>query len=204
MASQVMMQPGAPAEIAHLPGNWPPQGQWRYEDYLRLPDDGRRYEIIEGILYVSSAPDYDHQFTVSKLTRYFDVFLTDNGMGIVLNAPFEVHLAEHSRPVQPDVLCILAPQMLAPGAKFFAGAPDLVVEVISPSSIRRDRNTKFDAYEKAGVAEYWLADPKTRSVEVYTLSNGEFALFGQYTGDEAIQSAVLPGLTIKTSQLFNA
>ena len=74
-------------------------------------------------------------------------------------------------------------------------------------SIRRGalwaRHTKFDAYEKAGVTEYWRADPKTRSIEVYTLSNGEYALFGQYTGDEIIQSAVLAELAIKTYQLFN-
>ena len=88
------------------------------------------------------------------------------------------------------------------GAKFFAGAPDLIVEVVAPSSIRLDRKAKFDAYEEAGVAEYWIADPKTRSVEVYTLSRGEYALHGQYTGDELIESALLVGLQIKTALLF--
>lgn len=74
--------------------------------------------------------------------------------------------------------------------------------MISPSSIRLDRKVKFDAYEQAGVAEYWIADAKTRSVEVYTLSNNEYALLGQYTDDELIEFKVLAGLQIKTSTLF--
>lgn len=78
------------------------------------------------------------------------------------------------------------------------------MEVISPSSIRLDRHIKFDVYERSGVPEYWLADPKARLVEVYTLSNGEYALLGQYTNDEMIESKVLAGLQIKTSTLFQS
>ena len=74
--------------------------------------------------------------------------------------------------------------------------------MVSPSSIRLDRRTKFDAYEAAGVAEYWIVDTKTRSVEVYTLARGEYALHGQYTGDELVTSALLPELQIKTSLFF--
>lgn len=82
--------------------------------------------------------------------------------------------------------------------------PDLIVEVISPSSIRTDRHIKFDTYERHGVAEYWLVDPKARVVEVHTLSHGEYALLGQYTGDEVITSQVLSGLAIVTSLIFLA
>jgi Uma2 family endonuclease len=80
--------------------------------------------------------------------------------------------------------------------------PDLIVEVISPSSIRLDRHIKFDLYERLGVPEYWLVDPKARLVEVYTLSNGEYALLGQYTGEEVTRSQVLAGLQVKASSLF--
>jgi Uma2 family endonuclease len=193
----------APPAAAGDLGEWPPQGQWRYEDYLRLPDDGKRYEIIEGVLYVANAPGYDHQFTVGEITFHFQVFVREHKLGRVLNAPFEVHLSETSRPVQPDILFLTTEQQPTPGTQFFDGAPALIVEVISPGSIRLDRHTKFNAYEQAGVAEYWLADPKTRSVEVYILSNGEYALLGQFTDDEAITSNALAGLTIKTSALFN-
>ncbi len=188
-----------------LPGGtqaWPQQGEWHYEAYLRLPDDGRRYEIIEGVLYVANAPSYDHQFTVTQLTTDINLFVRQNRLGVALTAPFEVHLSATSRPVQPDVFFLSNEQKPIPGAQIFSGAPTLVVEVISPSSIRLDRHIKFDAYETAGVSEYWLVDPKTRSVEVYTLARGEYALFNQFTGDEQIESLVLTGIAIPTSSLF--
>jgi Uma2 family endonuclease len=200
MATQTMV--GTLSNPLTEQNGWPGQGHWRYEDYLRLPDDGNRYEIIEGVLYVANAPSYDHQFTVSKALFCLQLFTTERELGIVLTAPFEVHLSETSKPVQPDVLFIKADRQPLSGTQFFVGTPDLIVEVISPGSIRLDRHVKFDAYEKAGVTEYWLADPKARLVEVYTWSNGEYALLGQYTGDELVESKVLAGLRIKTSLLF--
>jgi len=199
----------SPATAEVVPGvvpgrhGWPVQGQWRYADYLRLPDDGKRYEIIHGVLYVANAPGFDHQFAVTKLTSRLDLFVSERKLGVVLAAPFEVHLTETSRPVQPDLLFIRAEQQPEPGAQLFAGVPDLIVEVISPSSFRLDRRTKFDAYEGAGVLEYWLVDPKTRSVEVHTLARGEYALLGQFTGDEVIQSNVLVGINLAANVLFN-
>jgi Uma2 family endonuclease len=181
---------------------WPQQGEWDYAAYLRLPDDGRRYEIIEGILYVANAPGYDHQFTVTQLTTDINLFVRQNPLGVALTAPFEVHLSTTSRPVQPDVFFLNNEQKPIPAAQIFSGAPTLVVEVISPSSIRLDRHIKFDAYETAGVNEYWLVDLKTRSVEVYTLARGEYALFNQFTGDEQIESLVPTGVAIQTSSLF--
>jgi len=192
--------------LDELPGGrtaWPAQGQWRYEDYLRLPDDGRRYEVIAGVLYVANAPSFDHQYTVYQLARYLGGFAEAHNLGIVIGAPFEVHLSETSHPVQPDVLFLSNAQKPSPGAQKFEGAPTLIVEVISPSSIRLDRQTKFDAYEQAGVAEYWLVDPKAQSTEVYTLARGEYALLGQYTGDELIISKVLEGLNTHNNTLFN-
>ncbi len=179
------------------------QGEWTYEDYLNLPDDGRRYEIIEGVLYVTNAPDIDHQFTVMEIAFHIKQFVAERRLGYVLTAPFEVHLSETSRPVQPDVLFIKTEDWPDPGAKFFEGAPALIVEVLSPSTSRVDQSIKFTAYEQAGVPEYWIANPKTRSVQVFTLSRGEYAQLGEFTGDEVIESAVLAGLAITTSALFN-
>ena len=149
----------APPEILNQ-DDWPVQGEWTYDDYLRLPDDGNRYEIIEGVLYMTNAPAYDYQFAVMEIAFRFKQFVNENNLGVVLVAPFEVHLSEATRPVQPDVLFIRAENRPAPGAKYFDGAPDLIVEVLSPTSIRTDRLVKLAAYEQAGVAEYWLATPK--------------------------------------------
>ncbi len=196
-----MVMPTSVSPLNDLNG-WPNQGGWRYEDYQRLPDDGKRYEIIKGVLYVANAPSIEHQFTVSEIHFALKLFVREKQLGQVFTAPLEVHLSEISRPVQPDLLFISTARQPPFGAKIFEGAPDLIVEVVSPSSIRLDRKTKFDAYEEAGVAEYWVVDTKTRSVEVYTLARGEYALHGQYTGDELITSALLPELQIKTSLLF--
>ncbi len=184
--------------------SWPSQGQWTYEDYIRLPDDGKRYEIIEGVLYVANTPSYEHQFAVGEIYRQVANFVTERKLGITIPAPFEVHLPGIAKPVQPDVLFIAAQRQPASDTQIFEGAPDLVVEVISPSSLRLDQHIKFGAYEQAKVREYWLVDPKTRSVEVYTLpANGvEYALLGQFGNGERLKSAVLAGLELAVNSLF--
>jgi len=195
-----------PRSLPRLPAReqgWPAQGEWTYEDYLRLPDDGRRYEIIEGVLYVTAAPSFDHQYAVTRLVVHMDHYLTEHRMGVVLAAPFEVHLPGIARPVQPDVLFIAAERAPQAGAGDFTGAPDLLVEILSPSTVRTDRVVKFSAYERAGVREYWLVDPYAHSVEVYVLSaGGTLEIAGQYTYGEKIASTVLSGLTIPVDDLF--
>ncbi|NJN95922.1 MAG: Uma2 family endonuclease [Anaerolineales bacterium] len=182
--------------------DWPAPGQWTYDDYLRLPDDGQRYEIIEGVLYVANAPSSIHQFTVGEIFAAVRDFVKKHNLGQVVVAPFEVHLSETTRPVQPDVFFVKAERWPAGEIQFFAGPPDLIVEVLSPGSIRLDRYVKFQAYEQAGVPEYWIANPHLRVVEVYTLSGGEYALLGEFSGDEIIKSVVLEGLPIINHTLF--
>jgi Uma2 family endonuclease len=184
---------------------WPAQGEWRYEDYKRLPDDGRRYEIIEGALYVTAAPNLDHQYTVGEIFAALRTCVRERQLGIVISAPFEVHLPDIAWPVQPDVLFIAAGRGPHPGAEGFTGAPDLIVEVLSKSTTRTDRLVKFGAYERAGVHEYWLVDPRTRSVEVYALSaEGTYEMAGQYTSGEVVASTVLGDLALPVDDLFVA
>ena len=202
MIAQPITRPSHKVDLPNSTSKWPLQGAWRYEDYLRLPDDGRRYEIIEGVLYVANAPSYAHQLAVYKIARHLGDYVDTWKLGVVLGAPFEVHLSDLSRPVQPDVLFLSNEQMPEGNAQIFIGAPTLIVEVISLSSIRLDRNVKFDLYEATGVSEFWLVDPKTRSIEIYTLSNGEYGLLGQFTGDENVKSNVLDGIDVKVSAIF--
>lgn len=181
---------------------WPSQGEWTYDDYLRLPDDGRRYEIIEGVLYVTNAPDLDHQSAVVEILGDMRNFVREKGLGKVLTAPFEVHLPGIAKPVQPDILFITAERRPPAGAKFFEGAPDLIVEVLSQSTLRLDRRIKLDAYERAGVGEYWIVDPRSHFVEVYVLSRGEYALHGQFGPGEQATSQILAGLSIPVDRIF--
>ena len=201
MLTDTVHLPLPPAEPEHP---WPSQGQWTYADFLRLPDDGRRYEIIEGVLYMANAPSYEHQYTVAKLVQRLGDFVEARGLGIVIAAPFEVHLPGIATPVQPDVLYITAARQPHIGAQTFEGAPDLVVEVLSPGSLRLDQFVKFGAYERAGVREYWLADPKARDVIVYSLpANGrEYVELGQFGPGEKLKSSVLAGLEVAVDDLF--
>jgi len=107
--------------------------------------------------------------------------------------------------VQPDVLFIAAERAPHPGAEDFTGAPDLIVEVLSQSTAHTDRLVKFGAYERAGVREYWLVDPRTRPVEVYSLPEEDtYEMAGQYTPGETVKSAVLSDLALPVDDLFVA
>ena len=130
-------------------------------------------------------------------------FVKAQKLGVILAAPFEVHISSRSRPIQPDVLFIVDEHRPQRGARYFLGTPDLVVEVLSPSTLRTDRVAKFLAYERAGVREYWIVDPINRSVEIFVRNEaGEYALHGQYRGEETAASVVLAGFTLAVAELF--
>lgn len=175
---------------------------WTYDDYLKLPDDGNRYEIIEGELYVSPAPGTAHQYTSARLFRAIDRFVEAHNLGEVYYAPYDVHLSEESRPVEPDLLFIRTEQSPSAEDRYFVGAPDLVIEILSKGTFRVDTNIKFNVYEKAGIPEYWIVDPKARTVRVFVLEEGFYQAWGEYSDDEVITSKVLAGLEIVNSTLF--
>ncbi|EDN65865.1 protein containing DUF820 [Beggiatoa sp. PS] len=153
---------------------------------------------------MSNAPSYNHQFTVTTLARLIGEHVFNQQLGIVLVAPFEIHLSQTAKPVQPDVFFIAKDKQPKDGDKFFEGIPDLIIEVISKSSIRTDRYIKFAAYELAGCREYWLVDPRTRFVEIYTLSDEtqEYVLEGQFSTGEKLPSTVLPDLQLIVDSIF--
>jgi Uma2 family endonuclease len=198
-----------PAYIPPLPEDdgqvWPAQGSWTYEDYLRLPDDGRRYEVIQGFLYVSPAPSYDHQYIVAALVRLLGNFVVAGRLGVVLGAPFDVRLPERiADPVQPDVLFIQRAHQPRAGTPRFDGVPDLAVEVLSPRNWRYDRTIKLSTYRDAGIPETWLVDPIARTVEVFVLDpNGaEYTLQERRSEGEAVGSTILSGLRLEVAELF--
>lgn len=184
---------------------WPTQGAWSYADYVKLPDDGRRYEIIQGVLYVAAAPSFGHQYTVGEIFAALRIYVGEHGLGLVLVAPFEVRLSGVARVVQPDVLFIPTAHVPRSDAARFTGVPGLIVEVLSYSTARTDKVIKFDAYERAGVREYWLVDTRVHTVEVYVLSKtGFFELRGQYISGETVTSSVLSDLALAVDDLFMA
>jgi len=191
-----------------LTPSWPVQGEWTYADYLRLPDDGQRYEVIRGTLYVSPAPTFEHQFTVVRISRYLDVYASENEAGVagvILVAPFDVRLPQRiADPVQPDVLFFRKGNEPRPGDKSFLGVPDLVVEVLSPKTRRVDETIKLAAYHDAGVPEVWFADPQRRTLLVYRLdtSTGIYVGEARYGLGETVRSASFPGLRFAVDAIF--
>lgn len=200
-----MAEPAYPLRFLEEHGDraWPAQGRWTYEDYLRLPDDGRRYEVIRGVLYVSPSPTYDHQYVITQLFRKLGRFVEESQLGIVLTAPFDILLGTIATPVEPDFLFLRAGREPRAGDSNYRGVPDLIVEVLSPSNRRYDRRIKFEVYEEVGVPEYWLVDPMERSVTIYVLDDeGRFAELDRGGEGDTVRSREIGGFSLQVADLF--
>jgi len=181
---------------------WPPQGRWRYEDYARLPEDGRRYEVIGGTLYMSPAPRTNHQLVSFELAFALYSHVKAKQLGKVLAAPVDLILPEMATPVQPDILFIASQRLDMIREKYIEGVPDLIIEVLSPGNPQHDRLTKYDLYARAGVQEYWIVEPDQCVVDVYSL-HGEnlYVPFGHFERGGVIHSSLLPALQIPLDEI---
>jgi Uma2 family endonuclease len=143
--------------------------RWTFEEFSRLPDDGNRYEVIAGELYVTPAPRYEHQRLAFRLAHLIEGFLEEYGLGgEATTGPVDVVFAEGDY-LEPDLIFVRGGRDIIVRG-IVTAAPDLVVEVISDSTARRDRGIKRERYARFGVPEYWIADIETRQIEVYHLS----------------------------------
>jgi len=182
--------------------SWPEQGQWTYADWLGLPDDGFRYELIEGELFVSPSPSVQHQIAISSLLSAVYQHAKEADLGLVLTAPIGVRLPEEETIVQPDLLFISRERLDLVKDNVIDGAPDLVVEILSPSNWVFDRTRKQKAYEQAGVREYWIVDYRARTVDVLVLEGREYVQRGQYSEGDVAPSEALPGFAIPVADIF--
>ncbi len=183
---------------------WPPQGQWTYEDYRRLPDDGWRYEVIEGELRMNPAPSFWHQEASFNLSLELGNFVKRQRLGKVVTAPIDVKLGELANPVQPDILFIHKDRLDIIQERWIDGPPDLIVEILSPSNWIDDRRTKYRLYALSGVREYWIVDPDKRQIEVFVLRRGDYELIGRFGPDESARSEVLDGFEVAVSTVLAA
>jgi len=149
---------------------------------------------------MSPAPSFFHQEIVIRFFKVLDAFVSAGRLGKVTLAPVDMILAPR-RAVQPDVAFISNERRAIIGDRL-SGAADLVAEIISPESRRRDRFDKRDLYEQHGVKEYWLIDPEASTVEVLHLVNGEYQLAGRWHPGEKAASKLLPGFEVSVSELF--
>lgn len=177
-----------------------------YEAYLALPDEGRIIEWIDGEVVYHVPPTSYHQIIVILLTKLAGGFIDQLGLGSLHIAPFEVKLWPGGPSREPDVFFVGNDKLGQVGAKRFDGAPDLVVEVISPTSVTLDRITKFHEYERAGVGEYWIIDPRPFQQQADFYVRDESGLFVPAAiDDEGVYHAhVVPGFRLRVGWLWQS
>jgi len=177
-----------------------------YDDYVLLPHDGSRHEIIDGEHFVTAAPSVSHQRTVLNLAVRLQPFVKANGLGEVFIAPLDVLLSPHDI-VQPDLLFVSSERAGILTERNVQGAPDLVIEVLSPSTRRLDESLKLERYGALGVREYWILHPQWqwRTIKLYRqLAGGGFgpaAVLSAEAGD-VLSTPLLPGLAIPLAEIF--
>ncbi len=176
----------------HVPG--PTQGNWTYEQYAAL-DDGQRYEVVNGVLYMTPAPGIPHQDAVGRFLYYLLSYVEFPGRGKVLVAPCDVELAPNIV-VQPDVLVVLKAHKGRVTKSHIVGAPDVAIEISSPGTATYDRREKYDLYARAGVQEYWLVDPVAQVIEVLSLEDGEYQSLGVFEDQNTLISKVVPEISV--------
>lgn len=173
-------------------------------DLMSMPDDGYRYEIIEGDLYVSKLPSAEHQFTCGQFFRYFQEWNEQSGMGVALISPGLVFSDDDD--VGPDVVWISNERLAGTldKAGHLTQAPELVVEVLSPGKRNeyRDRVAKLRLYSRRGVSEYWIVDWMQRLVEVYRRAGDVLKRAATLYAADALESPLLPGFSCQVARLF--
>ena len=167
---------------------------WTAADWEQLPDDGQRYEIIEGVLYVSTAPSPAHQLILMEIVASLREQVVIPGIGIVLTAPVGLFMPG-TDPVQPDAIVVRAEDRGIVGLRRIEGVPALLVEVLSPSNANYDLVTKREAYARAGVPEYWIARPVERDILVHSEpepASGQYLRLERVPPDGTLVSPTLP------------
>ncbi len=170
-----------------------------YQDYLLLPED-KRYEIIDGELFVVPAPNVRHQTLLVRLSAIL-LHAEARGLGKVLPAPCDVVLSDENV-VQPDILFVTKERLGIVGEANIGGAPDLVVEILSPSSRRKDLEAKRKLYAGFGVREYWIVDPEAETVEALVWGEQGYTSAGIYGRSDHLSSPLLPELNLGLVDLF--
>ena len=170
------------------------------EDFLRLPE-GTLAELIDGEILMSPAPKERHQNAIGNLFAELRAFAHRGKLGRVFVSPFDVYLPSGAV-VEPDLIFVSAARA-GIVRDWVHGVPDLLVEVLSPGSIRHDRVRKRALYAENGVPEYWIVDPDAESVEVLSLKAGAYERVGEFRAESALVSPLLPGLDLPAARVFD-
>jgi Uma2 family endonuclease len=173
-----------------------------FEEFRQLPSDGKRYELVCGEVHVTPAPATRHQAIVQNLAGNLWPHVIKNHLGEVWTAPLDVRLSGETA-LQPDLVFISNARAGIIQENWIAGAPDLVVEVLSPSTATYDRATKLPLYAEAGVPEVWLVDSQAKTLEVLKLQRKKYLVEASHAGDQVLTSNLFPGWRLPLRDLFD-
>lgn len=186
-----------------MSASMPPAGEIvvTYEQYAQMPDDGRRYELFEGVLQVAPSPTTRHQRVSGKLFLILQNHVAEHDLGEVFDAPLDVVLSGTSV-LQPDLVYVSRAREQVINEKNIAGAPDLAIEVVSPATASIDRVTKAQVYARHGIPYYWVVDPEQRVVEEFRLERGIYMLRRCWQQGGSFCPEAFPGLEIDLDSVF--
>jgi Uma2 family endonuclease len=174
------------------------EATWNRARWEQLPDDGNRYEVIDGVLYMTTAPSFFHQWVIRQIFLTLYPQIDQCGVGLTLWSPIGVFMP-HCDPVQPDLLVIRTADLGIIHDRRIHGVPALMIEVLSPGNQEKDTDTKRKAYARADVPEYWIVRPSSRDILIYTspdMALGDYSLSQKVAADDELISPTLP---IRTS-----
>ena len=181
-----------------------PRVRLTVQDYLDIPEeDENRYELIDGELYMAPAPSWEHQeSTVTIWHLLLRDFIRANGLGRVVASPIDVYLSD-TDVFQPDIVFVSIERLNIIHSSGVHGAPDLVIEMLSPSTEQRDLTIKRERYAMFDIKEYWLANPIAKTITVLRLRGGAFEHIGVFTEGMTLETPILPGLQVDISAVFD-
>ncbi len=171
-----------------------------YADYMKTPDD-ERYELLNGELIMSPSPKEIHQYISGNLYFVLGAFVRERSLGRGYFSPFDVVLSD-TNVVQPDLLFVSTERAAIITADNVQGAPDLVVEILSPATAERDRTIKLDLYAQHGVKEYWIVDPDDKTITVLMRGESRFEVDGIYGEGQSLRSPTLEGFSVALEEVF--
>ncbi len=171
-----------------------------YSDYLLLPED-RRYQLFDGDLFMTPAPTTSHQRISRNIEFLLHMHVSERGLGEILDAPCDVVLSQVDV-VQPDILFVSRERASIVREAGLFGAPDLVVEILSPATVARDREVKPKLYARHGTRELWIVDPEARTIEVHVNQGEGFRCMATYAPPEELRSPLLPDLSVPLEKVF--
>ncbi len=175
---------------------------WTYSDYLTLPDDRNIYEVMEGELYMTPAPTTKHQRITRNLFRILDQYVLQQHSGEVLFSPIDV-VFDPLNVVQPDIIFISKDNLSIITEKNIQGTPNLIIEVLSPGTIQKDRIVKMKIYAKYGIKHLWLIDPENQTLESFELDRKKtYRFVSGIAGEEEFKPSLFPNLTIPLKKIW--